>query len=218
MKEERELLTDSEIDAISIKLLDYYADGEYGYEEGVNKTIKQRNLKRSIKDEITAINKNPSGKVYISAMHGAILSLIEPCKLRNEVKMLRQKMKVLENKDANCEALARTLYKDELYKRMKEESDKELVENLESSRIVNRKLLDIVSDLEQRLSQKKNYVPRDKLKALEAENLKLTMDIAKNKKSSKMSKREKKMKELKRQMALLESSDEEDIEVITEEL
>ena len=218
MKEERERLTDSEIDALAIKLLDYYADGEYGYEEGVNKTIKQRNLKRSIKDEITEMNKNPSGKVFVSAMHGAILSLIEPCKLRNENKLLRQKMKALENKDANCEALANTLYKNEIYKRVKEEKDKELVDNLESSRIVNRKLMDIVSDLEQRLSQKKNYVPREKLKALEDENRKLTMDIAKNKKSSKMSKKEKKMAELKRQMALLESSDEEDIEVITEEL
>lgn len=218
MKEERELLTDSEIDAISIKLLDYYADGEYGYEEGVNKTIKQRNLKRSIKDEITAINNNPSGKVYISAMHGAILSLIEPCKLRNEVKLLRQKIKALENKDANCEALAMTLYKDELYKRVKEERDQELVTNLEDSRIVNRKLMDMLSTMEDRLAERKDYVPRERLKKLEEENLKLAMDIAKNSKSNKLSKREKKMKELKRQMALLESSDEEDIEVITEEI
>ena len=218
MKEERESLTESEIDAISIKLLDYYADGEYGYEEGVNKTIKQRNLKRTLKDEITAINKNPSGKVYISAMYGAILSLIEPCKLRNENKLLRQKLKLFDNKDAKSEALAMTLYKDEIYKRIKEEKDQELVDNLESSRIVNRKLMDIVSGLEGRLSAKKNYVPREKLKALEAENLKLTMDIAKNKKTSKLSKKEKKMKELKRQMELLESSDEEDIEVITEQL
>ena len=38
-------LTDSDIDALAIKMLDYYADGEYGYEEGVNKTIKQRDRK-----------------------------------------------------------------------------------------------------------------------------------------------------------------------------
>ena len=219
MKEEKELLTESDIDALSIKLLDYYEDGEYAYEEGVNKTVKQRNLKRSLKDGITEFNNNSSGKVLIAAIHGGLCSLIEPSKLRTENNLLRKKIKQFDDKDSKCEALAYTLYKDEIYNRVKEEQDQMLVENLESSRIVNRKFMDVITDLELKLSDRENYVPKDKYKALEAENRQLTSDIAKNQKTNRMSKKEKKMLELKKQMALLEeSSDEEDIEVITEEL
>lgn len=211
-------LTDSEIDALAIKMLDYYAEGEYGYEEGVNKTIKQRNLKRTMKDGITEMNSNVSGKVFMTAMHDCILSLIEPCKLRTEVKTLRDKMKQFEGRDENNQHYAMTIYKDEIYKRVKEERDQALVEDLESSRRVNRKLMNIMGELERKQAETKHHVPPEKLKKLQEENIKLSMDIAKNKKNAKMSKKQKKMVELKRQMEALESSDEEDIEIITVEL
>ena len=218
MKEEKEVLTESGIDALAIKMLDYYADGEYAYEEGVNKTMKQRNLKRTIKDELTAMNKQPASRVFISAMSSSLFSLVEPSKLRDENKMLRKKLKVFEQRDGNYEALALTLYKDEIYARVKEERDQALVKDLDDSREVNRKLMTIVYDLERKLAERHDYVPREKVRDLEEQNLKLSMEIGKHKKNHKMTKKEKKMAELKRQMALLESSDEEDIETITEEI
>jgi len=211
-------LTESDIDALAIKMLDYYADGEYGYEEGVNKTIKQRNLKRTMKEGITEMNSNTSGKVFMTAMHDCILSLIEPCKLRNEVKILRDKMKQFESREENNQHYAMTIYKDEIYDRVKEERDQALVEDLESSRNVNRKLMSIIAELERKQAETKDHVPPERLKQLQNENFKLAMDIAKNKKNAKMSKKQKKMEQLKKQMEALESSDEEDIEIITEEL
>ena len=219
MKENSAVLNESGIDALAIKMLDYYADGEFAYEEGVNKTMKQRNLKRTIKDELTAMNKEPGSRVFISAMSSSLFSLVEPSKLRNENKLLRDKLKLFESRDGNHEALAMTLYKEEIYQRVKEERDQALVKDLDDSRKVNQKLLSILHDLENKLAERKDYVPRERFKKLEEQNHQLTMDIAKNKKNHKMSKKEKKMAELKRQMALLESSDEEeDIEIITEEL
>ncbi len=217
MKGEKESFTESEIDALAVKMLDYYADGEFAYEEGVNKTMKQRNLKRTLKDEIMALTKNGGTRVFTSAIYECLLSLAEPSKLRNEVKLLRDKLKLYETRDGNHEALAMTLYKEEIYQRVKEERDQALVQDLDDSRKVNQKLMTILYDLENKLAERQDYVPRDKFKKLEEQNHKLTMDIAKNKKSYKMSKKEKKMAELKRQMSLLESSDEEE-EVITEEL
>tara|TARA_R100001480_G_scaffold3806_3_gene9861 strand:+ start:3597 stop:4256 length:660 start_codon:yes stop_codon:yes gene_type:complete len=219
MKEEKGAFTESEIDALAIKLLDYYADGEFAYEEGVNKTMKQRNLKRTLKDEITALSKDGGKRVYTSAMYDALSGLAEPSKLRNENKLLRDKLKLFESRDGNHEALAMTLYKEQIYQRVKEERDQALVQDLDDSRKVNQKLLSILHDLESKLAERKNYVPRERFKQLEEQNQKLTMEIGKHKKSHKMTKKEKKMAELKRQMALLESSDEEeDIEIITEEL
>ena len=218
MKGEKGALTESEIDALAIKMLDFYCDGEYAYEEGVNKTMKQRNLKRTIKDELTKMNKEPGSRVFISAMHGSVLSLVEPSKLRDENKLLRKKLKVFEQRDGNYEALALTLYKDEIYQRVKEERDQALVKDLDDSREVNRKLMTIVYDLERKLAERHDYVPKQKVRELEEQNLKLAMEIGKHKKNHKMSKKQKKMAELKKQMALLESSDEEEIEIITEEL
>lgn len=220
MKEEKGAFTESEIDALAVKMLDYYADGEFAYEEGVNKTMKQRNLKRTIKDELTALTKESGKRVFTSAMYECLLGIAEPSKLRNENKMLRDKLKVLSSRDENHEALAMTLYKEEIYQRVKEERDQALVQDLDDSRKVNQKLMTILYDLESKLAERKDYVPKERFKKLEEQNHKLTMDIAKNKKNHKMSKKEKKMAELKRQMALLESSDEEeeDIEIITEEL
>jgi len=218
MKEEKGVLTESEIDALAIKMLDFYCDGEFAYEEGVNKTMKQRNLKRTIKDELTTMNKEAASRVFISAMHGALCGMVEPSKLRDENKMLRKKLKVFEQRDGNYEALALTLYKDEIYARVKEERDQALVKDLDDSREVNRKLMTIVYDLERKLAERHDYVPREKVRDLEEQNLKLSMEIGKHKKNHKMTKKEKKMAELKRQMALLESSDEEDIETITEEI
>ena len=218
MKEDRPPLTDSELDALAIKMLDHYNDGELAYEEGTNKTIKQRNMKRYIKDHLITMSKDSSKNGFLNAFYDTAMDFAQPAKLRNENTLLKKKLQIYETRDCNYEALAMTLYKDEIYKRVKEEQDHKLLQNLEDSRWVNRQQADIINRLEQSAQNQRDYVPKEKYSELAEKNAELTLEIAKNKKQHKMTAKQKKMAELKRQMALLESSDEEDIEIITEQL
>tara|TARA_R110000803_G_scaffold52387_2_gene107858 strand:+ start:1406 stop:2026 length:621 start_codon:yes stop_codon:yes gene_type:complete len=200
-------LTDMEIDTLAIKLLEYYNEGEFSYEEGVNKSVKQKNLKRSFKQEITELVNNKSKSAFTSSLHCALMSLLEPDKLRKEIKTLRQKNKHFEDITANGEALAMTLYKDEIYKQVKAEKDKELIEDLQGSREVNRKLMDVVSNLERCIDDRRDYVPRETLLKLEEEH---RMQLAHLTKNKKLTKKEKKIAELKKQVEMLEDDEDED--------
>ena len=240
MKEERQSLNDSELDALSVKMLDYYNDGEYAYEEDTNKTVKQRNMKRYIKDNLITMGKDASKNVFLNAFYDTTMEITQPTKLRDENSLLKKKLKIYETRDENYEALAMTLHKEELYKRIKSEMDQGLLKNLEDSRWVNRQHSDIITKLERSLSERKDYVPRERLRELQDHNHELTMAIHKNKKNHKMSAREKQRAALEKQteerkaeraataaredkeaaerIKALYSSDEESDEVITEEL
>ena len=200
-------LTDMEIDTLAIKLLEYYNEGEFAYEEGVNKSVKQKNLKRSFKQEIEQLVNNKSKSAFTSSLHCALVSLLEPDKLRKEIRTLRQKNKHFEDINASAEALAMTLYKDEIYKRVKEEKDKELIEDLQGSREVNRKLLNVVSNLERCIDDKRDYVSPETLLKLEEEH---RMQLAHLTKNKKLTKKEKKLAELKKQMEMLEDDEDDD--------
>ena len=187
--------------------MEYYNEGEFSYEEGVNKSVKQKNLKRSFKQEIEQLVNNKSKSAFTSSLHCALVSLLEPDKLRKEIRTLRQKNKHFEDINASAEALAMTLYKDEIYKRVKEEKDKELVEDLQGSREVNRKLLAVVSNLEKCIDDRKDYVSPETLLKLEEEHRMQLEHLTKNKK---LTKKEKKLAELKKQMEMLENDDEDE--------
>ena len=183
MKEERQSLNDSELDALSVKMLDYYNDGEYAYEEDTNKTVKQRNMKRYIKDNLITMGKDASKNVFLNAFYDTTMEITQPTKLRDENSLLKKKLKIYETRDENYEALAMTLHKEELYKRIKSEMDQGLLKNLEDSRWVNRQHSDIITKLERSLSERKDYVPRERLRELQDHNHELTMAIHKNKKN-----------------------------------
>jgi len=239
MKEERQSLNDSELDALAVKMLDYYNDGEYAYEADTNKTVKQRNMKRYIKDNLITMGKDASKNVFLNAFYDTTMEITQPTKLRDENSLLKKKLKIYETRDENYEALAMTLHKEELYKRIKSEMDQGLLKNLEDSRWVNRQHSDIITKLERSLSERKDYVPRERLRELQDHNHELTMAIQKNKKNHKISAREKQRAALEKQteerkaeraredkeaaerIKALYSSDEEsdeEIEIITEEL
>ena len=221
MKNERTPLNDSEHDALSVKMLDYYDDGVLAYEEGTNKTVKQRNMKRYIKDNLITMNKDASKNVFLNAFYDTTMEISQPTKLREENTLLKKKIKIYETRDENYEALAMTLHKDEIYKRVKSEMDQQLLQNLKDSRWVNQQQSDIIGKLEKSLSEKSNYVPRERLQELQEHNHKLTCEIQKNKKQHKMSAKEKKRAALEKQhaerMAALDSSDEE-VETLTEKI
>ena len=221
MKNERTPLNDSELDALSVKMLDYYDDGVLAYEEGTNKTVKQRNMKRYIKDNLITMNKDASKNVFLNAFYDTTMEISQPTKLREENTLLKKKIKIYETRDENYEALAMTLHKEEIYKRVKSEMDQQLLKNLEDSRWVNRQQSDIIGKLERSLSQKAGYVSKEKYSELAERNAELTLEIHENKKKHKMSAREKKRAALEKQhaerMAALDSSDEE-VETLTEKI
>tara|TARA_R110001599_G_C12043894_1_gene641443 strand:- start:38 stop:703 length:666 start_codon:yes stop_codon:yes gene_type:complete len=210
-------LNESEIDALAVKMLDHYNDGEFAYEANTNKTVKQRNMKRYIKDNLITMGKDASKNVFLNAFYATTMEITQPTKLRVENTLLKKKLKIYETRDENYEALAMTLYKDEIYKRVKSEMDQQLLQNLEDSRWVNQQHSDIIGKLERSLAERKDYVPRERLQELQNHNHELTMEIHKNKKNHKMSAREKKRAALKKQMEELDSSDDE-MEIIKVDL
>jgi len=214
MNSDREQLNESEIDALAVKMLDYYDDGQYAYDSNTNKTVKQRNMKRYIKDNLNTMNKDANKNIFLNAFYDTTMEINQPTKLREEVILLKKKLIIYETRDENYEALAMTLHKDEIYKRVKSEMDEGLLQNLKDSRWVNQQQSDIIGKLERSLSEKSNYVPRERLQELQEHNHKLTCEIHKNKKNHKMSAKEKKRAALRKQMEALDSSDDDEIEII----
>jgi len=198
-------------DAVAIKLLDYYEGGIYAYDESENKTDKQRNLKRDFKQCIVKFMNDPSCKAFVKAMQDTLIELEEPTRLRNENRKLREKVQALEDKDHNYKDLIITTYKEEYYKEIKEKMDKQLVEDLESSRRINRKLMDRMCQVENQLSSYKERPSVESYNMLKKQNMELNSQINQHLQNKKQKEKLKKKLELEAQLQkLLESSDEEE--------
>ena len=199
------------VDAVAIKLLDYYEDGEYAYEEGDKKTDKQRNLKRDFKQCIVKFVNDESCKSFTKAMQDTLIQIEEPARLRDENRMLREKVKGYEDKSNNYKDLVITTYREQYYKEIKSKLDAELVENLESSRRVNRKLMDRMCQVENQLSSYKDRPSKESFEHLKEQNMKLNTQICKTMESKKQNEKLKKKLQLESQLQkLMESSDEEE--------
>lgn len=199
------------VDAIAIKLLDYYEDGQYGYDEGEKKTDKQRNLKRDFKQCIVKFMNDESCKAFTKAMQDTLIQLEEPARLRDENRHLRQRLKAFEDKQANYKDLVMTTYRDEYYREIKEKLDRQLVEDLESSRRINRKLMDRMCQVENKLTELKDRPSQESYKLLKEQNYNLNKQINENMQSKKQKARLKKKLELEAELQkLMESSDEEE--------
>lgn len=199
------------VDAVAIKLLDYYEDGQYSYEEGEKKTDKQRNLKRDFKQCIVKFMNDESCKAFFKAMQDTLIQLEEPARLRDDNRHLRQKLKVFEDKQDNYKDLIITTYKDEYYKEIKQTLDRQLVEDLESSRRINRKLMDRMCQVESKLTQLKDRPSKESYEQLKQQNYTLNKQINENLQSKKQDAKLKKKLELEAQLQkLMESSDEEE--------
>lgn len=210
--------TDVNADAIAIKLLDYYEDGEYAYEEGQNKTDKQRNLKRDFKNCIIKFMEETSCKSFFKAMQDTLIQVEEPTRLRNENKVLRQKVKSFEANSNNYKDLVITTYKEEYYNEIKSKLDRKLVEDLESSRRINRKLMDRMCELEKQYSKLKNRPTEESYEELKRQNYQLNAQVNKNLQNKKQQEKLKKKLALEEQLKKLMESDEEEEEVFIEEI
>ncbi len=199
------------VDAIAIKLLDYYEEGQYAYEEGDKKTDKQRNLKRDFKQCIVKFMNDEGCKSFTKAMQDTLVQIEEPARLRDENRMLREKVRGYEDKSNNYKDLVITTYRDEYYKEIKSKLDAELVENLESSRRINRKLMDRMCQVENKLSSYKDRPSKESYEHLKSQNMKLNEQICKTMQTKKQDEKLKKKLKLEAELQkLMESSDEEE--------
>ena len=212
MKEEKSVYCS---DAIAIKLLDYYEEGMYAYEEGENKTDKQRNLKREFKTFVDDVMTDTRKNRGLKALQETLLSLTEGDRLRTEVKQLRHKVKVLDENKKGEQVLINTLYKEELKQEIKENFIRETQDDLLSSRRTNQKLLRHINQLEGRVDAGRNKVDREMFDKIEKENYDLNTRLYEATKKKKKTPKELLREKLQRQMDEL-ASDEEEVETIVE--
>ena len=128
-------------DEIALKLLHFYNDGEFAYDENSNTTEKQRNLKREFKKFIEETMSAPAKKRAVIALQSTILGLTDINKLRAENNELHKTIKQYKKEVAGSKELVKTLFKEEFRKEVREEFHLEHGNDLESSRSANRKLL-----------------------------------------------------------------------------
>ena len=212
MKEEKSVYCS---DAIAIKLLDYYEEGMYAYEEGENKTDKQRNLKREFKTFVENSMNDTRKERGLKALQETLLSLTDSDKLRTEVKQLRHKVKVLDENKKGEQVLINTLYKEELKQEIKEKYIRETSEDLQSSRRTNQKLLRHIYQLEGRVDADRNKVDREMFDKVEKENYALNTRLYEATKKKKKTPIQLAREKLQRQLDEL-ASDEEEVETIVE--
>ena len=211
MKEEKSVYCS---DAIAIKLLDYYEEGMYAYEEGENKTDKQRNLKREFKTFVENSMNDTRKERGLKALQETLLSLTDSDKLRTEVKQLRHKVKVLDENKKGEQVLINTLYKEELKQEIKEKYIRETSEDLQSSRRTNQKLLRHIYQLEGRVDADRNKVDREMFDKIEKENYALNTRLYEATKKKKKTPIQLAREKLQRQLDELASDEE--VETIVE--
>ena len=211
MKEEKSVYCS---DAIAIKLLDYYEEGMYAYEEGENKTDKQRNLKREFKTFVENSMNDTRKERGLKALQETLLSLTDSDKLRTEVKQLRHKVKVLDENKKGEQVLINTLYKEELKQEIKEKYIRETSEDLQSSRRTNQKLLRHIYQLEGRVDADRNKVDREMFDKVEKENYALNTRLYEATKKKKKTPIQLAREKLQRQLDELASDEE--VETIVE--
>lgn len=78
----------------SERLLDFYREGEYAYEEGTTKTDKQKSMKLRLRKELDEVL--DSKKLIREALTDTLNGIQEPVKLREENKQMRAKILKLE--------------------------------------------------------------------------------------------------------------------------
>ena len=195
--------------------MDYYEGGEYAYEEGGNKTEKQRNLKREFKTFVENSMKDTRKDRGVKALQETLLSLTDSDKLRTENKQLRHKVKVLTEYEKGEKALVQTLFKDEFKQEIKDNFIRETQDDLLSSRRTNQKLLRHINQLEGRVDAGRNKVDREMFDKIEKENYDLNTRLYEATKKKKKTPKELLREKLQRQMDEL-ASDEEEVETIVE--
>lgn len=151
-------VSDDMVKATCIRILDLVEDGKYAYEEGVKKTRDQININRELNILLNKILLENPSKRSVRFLQEAIMNLDVPRRLREENKMLRQRVKHFEERGEDYKECIKATYIDEIRKEEREKLDRGREEDLESSRRVNRKLIATIEKLEEQLANTKSGV------------------------------------------------------------
>lgn len=154
-------VSDDMVKATCIRILDLVEDGKYAYEEGVKKTRDQININRELNILLNKILLENPSKRSVRFLQEAILNLDVPRRLREENKMLRQRVKHFEERGEDYKECIRATYLDEIRMEERERLDKDREERLENSCKVNRKLLMTIDKLERINSNLKSGVSQE---------------------------------------------------------
>ncbi len=168
---------DNELKAIAARIMDLAEEGKYAYEEGVAKSREQINIHREIKTDLKLLFDNIKSKRSGKMISDALLALDAPTRLRTENKSLRSRIKHFETTTGNYKELTNTLYRDELKEELKRELDQDREDALESSRRVNRKLMDTMEQLEKKSQKAQDSVSRQEWNDLRELNIQLNTQI-----------------------------------------
>jgi len=196
-----------QIDACAIRILDLAQNGIYSYSQGTL-TNKQKNLKRDVKKILSEWFSQESKKTAVKLILDALININVPTLLREENECLRKKVAMFEEKQGNFKEVASALYKAELREELRLEMDQDREEAIESSRRVNRRLMDHIKVLEDKLDGASERVSREAHDKLRDQNLQLNELIIQLREKANLSK---KAVEIEKILKLEKSSSEDNI-------
>ena len=202
------------IDAVAIRILDLGAEGQFSYNTDEPLTNKQKNLKRDVKQVLTKWFLEENRKNSVKIIQDALINLDCNTNLRHENKQLKKKLEIHADREQCYKDYTRTLYKDELMEQLKKELDQDREAAIESSREVNRRLMDHIAQLEKTISAHKNSVSQTEYNRLREQNLTMNDIIVDLRKKTALSK---KALEIEKILKLDKSSSEDNISEVVNE-
>ncbi len=177
------------IDAVAIRILDLGMEGQYSYNTDEPLTNKQKNLKRDVKNILTKWFTEDNRKTAVKIIQDALINLDCNTKMRFENKQIKKKLEFHEDKEQSYKDFTRTLYRDELREELKQELDQDREDAIESSRKVNRRLIDHIEKLEGRIDVQKNSVSETEYNRIREQNLTMNDIIVDLRKKASLSKK-----------------------------
>lgn len=196
-----------QIDACAIRILDLAQGGIYSYSNGTLSN-KQKNLKRDVKKILSEWFSQESKKTAVKLILDALININIPTVLREENDCLRKKVAIFEEKQENFKEVACSLYKNELREELRLQLDQDREEAIESSRRVNRRLMDHIKVMEDKLDSAKDRVSREAHDKLRNQNIQLNELIIQLREKANLSK---KAIEIEKILKLEKSSSEDNI-------
>jgi len=160
------------IDAVAILLLDIGMNGEYSYNKKPL-TDKQKNMKRDVKLILTKWFSEGSSKQSMRLIFDAILSMNKFVQSQNEIIELKSIIESQNNKALCTKEQITAMYKDEIRAECRAQLDQDREEAIESSRRVNRRLIQTIEKLENQIAVHKDKRSNEEYEMLRKQNIEM---------------------------------------------
>ena len=197
------VVNDNVIEALTLRMLDLGFNGEFSYNNSGTKTDKQKNMKRDVKGVLSKWLSEDCRKQSMKLIFDGLLSMNQYQELKQENALLKAKLEAFDDKEHSYRELTKTLYKDELMKQLREELDQDREDAIESSRRVNRRLMETIKQLENQITNHKSKASTEEYEMLRNQNLQMNEIIVDLRKKTALNK---KALEIQKILALQETS------------